>query len=98
MYHDRPHMFYLTQALDNIMHWTVVIWSQEHTGRLESLIDYVHIHTRTQKVLPEKILALWRPREMMKETIHRKTLLRSGGSFRWALAVCIGVGFRLQYL
>ena len=35
---------------------------------------------------------------MVEEAIYRKTLLRSGGGFYWALAVCIRAGFRLQYL
>lgn len=93
MYHYLPHVFDLTQALDNTVHWTVVVWSQEHASRLEPLVDYVQIQTRAQKRLPEKIFALWGSCKVVKEAIYRKTLLRSGGGSRWALAVCIGVGF-----
>lgn len=98
MYHYRPHIFDLTQALDDTIHWTVVVWSQEYTSGLEPLVDHVQIQTRAEKVLPEMVFALWSPCKMVKETIYRKTLLRSRGGVCWALAVCIGVGFQLQYL
>lgn len=98
MYHYSPHVFDLTQAFDNTVHWTIIIWSQENACGLEPLIYYVQIHTRAQEVLSEEIFALWGPCKVVEEAIYRKTLLRSGGGFRWALAVCVGVGFRLQYL
>lgn len=98
MYHYRPYVFDLTQALDNTVHWATVFWSQEHANSLEPLVDYVQIQTRAQKVLSEKILALWSPCKVVKEAIYRKTFLRSGGGFYWALAVCIGAGLRLQDL
>lgn len=98
MYHYRSHVFDLTQAFDDAIHWTVVLWSQKHAGSFKPLVDYVQIQTWAQKVLPEKVLALRSPCKMVKEAIYRKALLRSGGGFHWALAVCIGIGFRLQYL
>ena len=98
MYHYRPHVSYLTQALDDTIHWTAVVWSQEYTSGLEPLIDHAQFQTRAQKVLSEKIFALWGPCKVVKETVYRKTLLRSRGGVHWALAMCIGVGFRLQYL
>lgn len=43
MYHHRPHVLYLTQALDDTIHWTIVVWSQEHASGLEPLVDHVQI-------------------------------------------------------
>ena len=89
MYHYRSHVFDLTQALDNIVHRTMVLRSQEHAGGLEPLVYNVQIQTGAQKVLSEKVSALWSLCKVVEETIYRKTLLRSGGGFRWALCVCI---------
>ena len=41
IYHYRPHVLDLTQALDNTIHRTVVFWSQEHAGGLKSLVDNI---------------------------------------------------------
>ena len=98
MYHYSPHVFDLTQTFDNAIHWVIVAWFQEYGSGFEPLIDHVQIQTRAQEVLSKKIFTLRGPCKVVKEAIHRKTLLRSGGGFRWALAVCVGVGFRLQYL
>lgn len=46
MDHYRPHVLYLSQALDNTIHWTVIVWSQENASGLEPLVDYVQIQTR----------------------------------------------------
>ena len=98
MNHYRPHIFYLTQTLDNTIHWTTIFWSQEHVGSLKPLIYNIQVQTWAQKVLPEKILALWSPCKVVEESIYRKTLLGSRRGIRRALTMCIGAGFRLQYL
>lgn len=70
IYHDGAYVPYRLEVFDQIVHGVHIIWAEKTGNSIQSFVDHVVVHAGAKEVLPQEILSLRSPCEVMEQPIE----------------------------